>query len=285
MGRSEPGPWRREAHNFCRAFSGAFLFGIPLLFTMEMWSLGGYTPGWKLLTLLVVALVTNLGLSYFTGFRRDQRRSFGSHVDQAIDTVAVGVVASTVVLLVLNRISLADPLTMTLAKIVVQIVPLSIGASVALDLFMPGQGRQGEDRQRPALGPWQATFKDVGATMAGGIFVGFNIAPTEEIRMLAAELTFGHLVALIGFSLVLTYAVVFESGFDPEVRRPTGLGLFKTPLAETAMAYVVSLVVALGALYLFNEADFGDPLAYVGAQALVLGLPTAIGGAAGRLVI
>jgi len=121
--------------------------------------------------------------------------------------------------------------------------------------------------------------------MAGGILVGFNIAPTEEIRLLAAEMTTGHLMGLMLFSIVVTYAIVFESGFSPDVRRPEEQGFLQDPVSETAMAYALSLVVALGALSLFNEADVADPIASLVSQTLVLGLPTAIGGAAGRLVI
>ena len=36
MAASKPGPWQKESDDFIRAFGGAFLFGIPLLFTMEM---------------------------------------------------------------------------------------------------------------------------------------------------------------------------------------------------------------------------------------------------------
>ena len=280
----EAGPWRRELNNFSRASSGAFLFGVPLLFTQEMWSLGAYTSKPTLLAMLALAFAVSLGLSYFTGFKQEQQRSFGGHVDQAIDAVAVGAVASAIVLLVLNRIRFDDPLDSALGLIVVQVVPLSIGASVARDLFPAGQGRQGaEPGERGSA--WLATVKDLGATAAGGTFVCFNIAPTEEIRLLAAELTNVHLIVLIVLSLVLTYAIVFESGFNPDVYRPAGEGLFQGPFSETSMAYVVSLLTALGALYLFNEVDIGDPLPYVLGQTLVLGLPTALGGAAGRLVI
>jgi len=285
MAARQPGPWRIELGDFCRAFSGAFLFGIPLLYTQEMWSLGSYVTGWKLLGMLLIAFVVNLGLSYFAGFKSEQPRDFVGHLDQAIDAVAVGAVASAVVLLVLNRVSPSDPLDSILGTIVVQVPPLSIGASVARDLFAAGMGRQGGEPRGRAVAPWQATLRDLGATMAGGIFVGFNTAPTEEIRLLAAEMPTGHLMGLMLFSIAVIYAIVFESGFSPDARRPEEQGFLQDPVSETAMAYAVSLVVALGALSLFNEADFADPIASLVSQTLVIGLPTAIGGAAGRLVI
>jgi uncharacterized membrane protein len=50
------------------------------------------------------------------------------------------------------------------------------------------------------------------------------------------------------------------------------------------MAYVVALAVSAAALTFFNQATFQGPLASALTQVVVLGLPAAIGGAAGRLV-
>ena len=60
---------------------------MPLLFTMEMWWLGPLVPPWKLLALLGVALLANLGLAYFAGFK--QERGFLSHLEQAVDALPV----------------------------------------------------------------------------------------------------------------------------------------------------------------------------------------------------
>ena len=62
-------------------------------------------------------------------------------------------------------------------------------------------------------------------------------------------------------------------------------GFFQRPITETAMAYIISLLVALLELYLFDQIGFSTPLQWVVVQTIVLGLPTAVGGAAGRLVI
>ena len=102
--------------------------------------------------------------------------------------------------------------------------------------------------------------------------------------MLAAGLTYGHQLSLIGLSLAVTYAIVYESGFDPQRRTPQQ-GPFRCPSAQTALAYVVSLVVAVGLLSLFNQIALDEPLTTIVTRSLVLGLPVAVGGAAGRLVL
>jgi putative integral membrane protein (TIGR02587 family) len=271
--------WKRELHDFTRAFSGAYIFGIPLLFTMEMWWIGEYLPRWKLAAFLLVAFLCNVGLSWVAGFKRES--SFSSAVLQAVDVVAVGIVAAFTMLLVINRISIHDPIDAILGTVVIQAVPLSIGASVANEVFSGrgGNGRQGDDDEEAT--PWKDLLNDVGATAVGGIFVGMSIAPTEEIPMLAAGLSYGHLMAVVAFSLVISYAIVFASEFD----HPQPGGPFQRPITETTLAYVVSLVVSLVVLWLFDQIRADDPGRAIVEQVIVLAVPTTVGGAAGRLVL
>lgn len=276
----ETGTWGRELKDLARAFSGALIFGMPLLFTMEMWWIGEYAIWWKQLAFVPVGLAANFAFSYVAGFKRE--RGPGAALQQAVETVAVGIVAATLMLLVLNRIQPSDPLQSILGMIVIQAVPLSIGASVANEIL--GQGGERERLGEPegvTLKPWQELLSDVGATVIGGIFIGFAVAPTEEIPMLAAELGYVHLLALIGASLLVSYTIVFASGFDG----PIPDGLFQRPITETALAYVISLVVSALTLYFFHQIETGDPFSSIVKQTLVLGLPTTVGGAAGRLVV
>ncbi|HEV2073516.1 MAG TPA: TIGR02587 family membrane protein [Thermomicrobiales bacterium] len=274
------GAWAQERDDFIRAFSGAYIFGIPLLFTMEMWWIGQYADLWKLLVFLGLAFAANLGLTYAAGFKR--RSTFGTTVNQAVDAVAVGIVAATIMLLLLNQIRLTEPLDSIVGKIVVQAVPLSIGASVANQIFgkRGEKSRQGESHGEP-MGPWHSFFSDVGATIIGGIFIGFSIAPTDEVPLIASALDYHHLVAVIGFSLLVSYMIVFASGFD----QASPQGLFQRPFTETMLAYLVSLLVSFLALYLFDQIEMGDPVLSMLEKTLVLGVPATVGGAAGRLVI
>lgn len=280
MGRVASSPWTRELNDFVRALSGAFIFGVPLLLTMEMWWIGEFGNHSKLVVFLALGLTCNVALNFAVGFKRES--SLGSATTQAIETMAVGVVAAPVTLVILNRIRPGDPIESVLGMIVIQAVPLSIGASVANEVFGRRNERQPEGEiEGASLKPWQHLFTDVGATAIGGIFVGFSIAPTDEVPMVASGLNHIHLVVLVCFSLLLSYGIVFESGFygkQPE-------GMFHHPITETTLSYVVSICVAGIALYLFNQVEIDDPLQHSIEHILVLALPTTIGGAAGRLVI
>jgi putative integral membrane protein (TIGR02587 family) len=144
-----------------------------------------------------------------------------------------------------------------------------------------GDGEEGQDGSQN--GTWGALRADLAATLIGALFLAFSIAPTDEVEVLAAALDDIHLVALIALSLLLSYIIVFASGYS---RGPgTQSGPFQSPLTETVLAYVVSLLVALASLYLFDRIEPGDPANHTFAMVIVLGFPATVGGAAGRLVV
>lgn len=278
--------WLREANDFLRALGGAYLFGIPLLYTLEMWQIGSYSAGWQQLLFLLLAFGLNLVLAHFSGFK--QQRPFSGNLEQAIDALAVGVVAAAMMLLVLNLVQWGDPLAPSLGLVVAQAVPLSLGAAIANSLFStPNHQGNGADQTPPAAtrpSALQALLNDVGATLAGGVFIGFSIAPTDEVRMLAARLDFPHALALMVFTGLLSYAIVFTTLHDQDAARTKALP-FQNPFTETALAYALALLVAFAILLLLGRIELSEPLHSLLRQVLVLGLPVTVGGAAGRVII
>lgn len=284
-----PASWAEELRDVLRAVGGGFIFAIPLLYTMELWDIGVTAELWKLLLFLGLAFLISLGLAHSRsgGFKTDT--SAFATLEQAADGVAVGIVGAAIVLLVLNRIQPGDPWPGITGKVIAQAVPLAIGAAVANAIFgaRGERSRQGDEEEsgdaQHARDARSAFLADLSATTIGAIFLAFSIAPTDEVAILAAELTYRHLVAVIGLSLLLSYIVVFASGYGADRERQPGP--FQSPLTETVLAYVVSLLVALAALALFDRIDSGDPPLEIVALVLVLGLPASVGGAAGRLVV
>jgi putative integral membrane protein (TIGR02587 family) len=279
-----PASWYEEIRGIVRAFSGAFLFGVPLLYTMEMWWIGEIARPIDLLRMLAVALVANFGLVTAAGFKRGT--SLFSRIEQTMTAVAVGALAGAAILLMMNQINADEaPLTI-LGKVVLQVLPLSIGASLASIVFDGGKDREGDDDDQGSRMPgvWHALFNDVGATAIGAMFIASSIAPTEEVPTLAAKMQYPHLLALIGMTLVIGYIVVFASGFDPAAKRDRE-HLFQHPATETALSYLVALVVSFAVLVLMKQVHADDPPAWVLTQTLVLGLPAMVGGAAGRIAV
>lgn len=271
--------WSEEITDITRAFAGAAIFGIPLVFTMEMWWISKQLSFGYLVALLVVGLITNLGLAHVAGFR--DQHSFIMSLDQAIDALAVGMVAAAALLISLNQLRVTDGVAQGASTVIVLAVPLSLGASVSREVFAGRTDRQGEEDDHDSLSIWKELASDVGATAVGGVFIGLSVAVTDEIPMIAAGLTWWHLFAIIGISMLLSYIIVFASGFDKQ----SPPGPFQHPFTETMLAYVISLAVAFGMLFLFERLTLEDPLQDIVRQTVVLALPATIGGAGGRLVI
>lgn len=272
--------WSDELTAFTRAFAGAAVFGIPLVFTMEMWWIGKSLSFNYLVVALAVGFVTNFGLARVSGFR--DQHSLVMSIDQAIDAMAVGVISAAIVLFTINQLRTSDGFEQGMGTIILLSIPLSLGASIARQVFA-GRTSQGEENngEEDGLSVWQGLASDVGATIIGGVFIGMTIAPTDEVKMIAAGLTRWHLFAVILLSLLLSYIIVFASDFD-EKSPP---GPFQHPISETMLAYVISLLVSFGMLLLLERVTLNDPLNDIVYQTVVLALPATIGGAGGRLVI
>ncbi len=276
--------WSEEVTDFIRAFAGSAIFGIPLVFTMEMWWIGKSLPLSYLLLLLLIGFVTNLGLAHVAGFRN--QHSFIMSLDQAIDALAVGMVTAAALLIALNQLRVTDGIGQSARTIIALAVPLSLGASVAREVFSGRVNRElgdeeDEDGEGKSLSVAQELLNDIGATAVGGVFIGLAIAVTDEIPMIAAGITLWHLVALIGVTLLISYIIVFASGFDTN----SPPGPFQHPFTETILAYVISLVVAFAMLLVFERLTLDDPFQEMFKQTVVLALPATVGGAGGRLVI
>ena len=102
--------------------------------------------------------------------------------------------------------------------------------------------------------------------------------------MLTSALGTIGVLGVMAFSLVVSYVIVYEAGFGDEEKRRQERGVLQHPLTETAVSYVVALAIA-ALMLLFFGGLAGAPASWALQQTVVLGLPAAIGGAAGRLAV
>lgn len=305
--RADRNIWLCEFQAILQGAVGGFLFGIPLLYTVEVWSIGAATdPRW-LLAVLTATLVGVGLLTQVEGFRQ----TLGLHpletLLESIEAVAIGVVCATLALVLLRRITLATPLAEVLGKVVFETVPFALGVALARSTLQgkrdrspgtpspaeSGGGRIGNRRSTAprlrqvdslTLATLGDALVDFDAALIGAVLIAFSIAPTEEVPLLAASLPPLWLLLIMAASLGLSYAVVFASGFTDRVERRQR-GLLFSPITETLVAYLVALLTSLAMLVLFQQLNPSDPWSEWLSNILVLGLPASIGGAAGRILI
>lgn len=285
--------WLNEVDDIIRGASGGFLFGIPLLYTMEVWWIGSYTEYSRMLTVLGCTFVVVCLLIQTEGFRKTKTLRLIDTAMDSIEALAIGMVCASFILILLQEINFSTPLRETLGKLISESVPFSLGVALARS-FLNGDRFQSQGDQddgnisKPQQLVYQstinATFADIGGTLIGATIIGFNIAPTDEIPMLAAAISPPWQLGLMAASLVISYGIVFEAGFTNQQQRLQQQGIFQRPLSETVMSYLVSLGAAAFMLWFFQQLSFEDPWQMWLSYILLLGLPASVGGAAGRLL-
>lgn len=269
---------------YARGVAGGLIAGIPLLYTMEVWWLGETSRPMHVLAMLALAAVP-VGLLVLTaGFRREERPSLGDVVGDTFTALALGVTTCAVVLVALGQLEIGTSPVAAIEQVVVQAAPFALGAAVATQVFRSDDDDDGDraSGDTDGDGPGWATVRDLAATATGALFFGMAIAPTEEIPMIASGLRPTDAAGLVLVSLAATYLIVFIADFADVDARRSQQGALQHPLSETVAAYVVTLVVALGMLWAFDNLS-GGPLAVL-VQTMVLGFPAGVGGATGRLV-
>ncbi|MEL6605501.1 MAG: TIGR02587 family membrane protein [Cyanobacteria bacterium J06614_10] len=288
--------WTAELRVILKGAAGSFLFGIPLLYTVEVWSIGSSTNALRLLLVQGFTFVVVLLLTQIEGFRRSLTIKPIETVLESIEALGIGIICAAIALLLLRRITVETPLSEALGKLIFEGVPFSLGVTLARSTLERQRSgyRRTLDTSSPLL---QATtfsntvgsalskkLADLDATLIGAIVIAFSIAPTEEVTLIAADLPPLWLLLVMAASLIISYIIVFASGFTDRSERAQR-GLLLTPLSETLISYIVVLIASTVMLVFFQQLTLSDPWQEWLSSVIVLGLPASVGGAAGRILV
>jgi putative integral membrane protein (TIGR02587 family) len=266
-------PNTKFAIGLARAFGGAVIFSLPLMMTMEMWYLGSDISDFRLALFMALNIPLLIALSHYIGFED----TFGFKDDLLDAFVAYGVafVAASAALLLFGVIHSGMPIDHIVGKVAIQAVPGSIGAMLAQSEF--GGEQKEKDRSK--------RYGDELFIMAvGALFLALNIAPTEEVVLIAQQMSDWHTLILALVSLLIMHAFVFSLEFTGQVPVPEGTPFWSVFLRFTIAGYAIALIISLYVLWTFGRSD-GLTLHQLITAAIVLGFPAAVGAAAARLII
>ncbi|QTC92805.1 TIGR02587 family membrane protein [Brevundimonas goettingensis] len=256
-----------------RAFAGALVFNIPLLMTMEMWEQGVVMDRWRLLAFIAGGLPLLYGLAWYAGFSRTR-----GPVSDLLDTgvaLAVGFITASALLILFGVVEWDVSPHEAVGMVALQAVPGAMGALLARRQLSGSRDEGAGDEEEASYGG------ELFLMAAGALFFALNVAPTEEMILIAYKATPLHILALIVTSIVLLHLIVFNAGFagQEEADRPlTAFFHFTLP------GYAVSLGISLFALWVFGRIE-GHGLEGVVQTMVVLGFPASIGAAAARLLV
>lgn len=228
------------------------------------------------LVYVVTTFVLLLGYNRYAGLRPDT-----SWTEVAIDSVeelGLGLLLSAFILYTLGRIGPAQHIDEILGCIVVQAMTIAIGVSVGTAQLGGGEtdpGMAGTDKV--------AFGGQLVLGCCGAVLFAANVAPTEEVVVLGADMSPFRLIGVTLISFCLGAIILHYSDFrgaERWVRADT----LAAVLRGTVVTYAVALGVSAAILWLFGRMD-GVGLALVVGQTVVLGLPATLGASAGRLLL
>lgn len=283
--------WRQglasELDDFAHGAAGGFLFGIPLLYTMEFWFTGPKISMLHALVLLGLSIAMSLVFVATIGFREQEPPGWGEILAETVDAIGISIAVTVVTLFMLGKLDFTTPLDIALGRIAIELLPVSLGVAVANHILPRQEDRQGqeEDRQAGKTKRGGATTREIVASAGGALLLSLNIAPTDEVTLLAAELSELQLVGLVVFSLLISYMIVFEAGFRNQRSRRVSRGALQHPLTETIVAYIVALLVCAGTLWIVGALTPATAFGTILSMTVVLAFPGALGAAAGRLAV
>jgi putative integral membrane protein (TIGR02587 family) len=258
-----------------RAFGGALLFSLPMLMTMEMWELGVYMDRVRLALLLVLMLPLLVGLAYYLGF--ESTTSLLDAVLDAFVAIAVAAALAATVLSIFGELTAQTHPREWIGKISLQSVPGSIGALLAQSQF----GKPGGNRDNRRHG---GDFAEYFFMAAGALFLSANVAPTEEVFLIAHKMTPWHAVALLALSLLLMHAFVYAVDFQGQHARAEHISFISEFVRFTVLGYCLAIAISAFICWCFGRFDSlaaGEVLRI----SIVLGFPASVGAAAARLVL
>jgi putative integral membrane protein (TIGR02587 family) len=275
---SAPDTSKDYAIGLARAFGGAVIFAIPLLMTMEMWWLGFSMESGRLLLFMGINFAILIGLSYFAGF--EKTFSWKEDAMDAFAAFGVGVLTSAAMLILLAVITFDMTWDEIVGKVALQSVPASIGAMLGRKQLGGGQDTLAEEERKAEAGYGGELF----LMLAGALFLAFNVAPTEEMVLIAYQMSPWHTVVLSVLSIVLLHVLVYTVGFSGQESHPEGGTFLSTFFHFTLAGYGIALIISFYVLWTFGRTEDVAP-AEIANMVVVLGFPASLGAATARLVI
>jgi putative integral membrane protein (TIGR02587 family) len=266
---------KQFAVGLARAFGGAIIFSLPILMTMEMWYLGFSIEPLRLALLILVFFPLLVALSHYSGF--EDTSGWLDDLLDAFVAYAVGFIASVIILLLFGVLEFGMSMDEIMGKVSLQAVPGSIGALLAHSQFGGNKEEQEEQEEETYWG-------EIFLMMVGALFLGLNVAPTEEIVLISYQMTEWHTITLIILSLVIMHAFVYAVEFKGQGAIPSGVPAWSVFMRFTIVGYVLALLISFYVLWTFGQIE-GMTVEQVLRTVLVLGFPAAAGAAAARLIL
>lgn len=107
---------------------------------------------------------------------------------------------------------------------------------------------------------------------AGALFLGLNVAPTEEIVLLTYKMDTWRTLGLVVFSLLLMHAFAYVASFRGAPQAVPGATFWRQFLGFTVAGYAITLIISLYLLWTLGRTE-ATSLEEIAVPALYLAFP------------
>jgi len=266
-----------------RGIAGGLIFALPLLFTMELWDAALITSPEKLGLYLAVTFCLLLLYNRYAGLRSNA--TFAEVVIDSVEELGLGLLTSLALLYLLGRIGPGNTWPEIMNSVLLQGMTLAIGVSVGTAQLGTEEANDsgGMDHDDANGGVEYDYLAQSAIAICGAVLFAANIAPTDEIGVIAREASPGRLAAFIVVSLSLGLGLLYFAAFRGSKRHlPERKWTWMS--REIITAYAASLAASALILYFFGSLPSASPAQFV-AGMIVVGLPAMLGASAGRLLL
>lgn len=257
------------------------MFSLPLLYTMEVWWTGFVAEPMRLVVYIAVTFVLLLGYNHYAGLHHDA--SWSEVVIDSVEEMGLGLIVAGVVLFLLGQLEPGMAAYEIVGKITVEAMTVAIGISVGTSQFGGGDERQTKGSAEASAKEEVSFGGQIAIAACGAVLFAANVAPTEEISVIATEAGFPNLLGLAALSILLTAMILYYIEFTGSRRFVRADGI-RSVVVGTVITYGVALAISAVVLWFFGQLDGATTITCM-AQTVVLGLAATLGASAGRLLL
>lgn len=282
MARSKP--INQTLKEYGRGLVGGLLFSLPMLYTMEMWWIGFNAEPLQLLIYFLVGFFLLMMYNHYVGLSQDH--SFLEGLLESFEELGAGILLTLLVLYLTHRINSGMSLDEISGKVIVEAVTVAIGISIGKTQLGSNTDDKENDSEKDENVTSQKSniFRHINLALCGAILIASNVAPTEEVVVIALESPISKLLSLAVISIMIGSAVLYYINFKGAKQWVINPKSKWDILTGTVIMYAVALLSSVFMLWFFGRFD-GLSLNGIVAETIVLGFPATLGASAGRLLI
>lgn len=277
---------RASWQEYARGLAGGLLFSFPVLLTMEVWQAGYRSQPYQLIIGIVVTFFLLMAYNRYAGMHPEV--NWKSVAIESIEELGIGLLVSWAALLLTSQIKLGMSAEEILGKTIIEAMFVSIGVSIGTaQLGDETKDETEEETQEEELEkqetPRSGKLSMAALALCGSIVIAGNVAPTDEVEVIALAAKPYQLLIMVIISLLFSVLVTYFSEFKGDGARERQDWVYHM-IYDTCLCYLVGLAASAFMLWFFGRFDNITFLNIV-AECIVLGIVASLGASAGRLLI